>query len=119
MAEPLLSVVIDGIIMILGSQLAAQEIGLLWGVEDDLRRLTIAVSTIKAVLQDVEEKRAGGSLAVKGWLENLNDAIYDADDLLDAVSTVAMRREIMTRDKKAKRVRIFFFFHLLLLLLFN
>jgi len=34
--------------------------------------------------------------------------MYDADDLLDAVSTEALRREILTRENKAKQVRIFF-----------
>jgi hypothetical protein len=60
------------------------------------------------VLLDAEEKQAAGDRAVSRWLERLEDVVYDADDLLDAVSTEALRRDIMTRDKKAKKVRIFF-----------
>ncbi|GLT53010.1 hypothetical protein SLA2020_263100 [Shorea laevis] len=88
--------------------LAAEKIGLLWGVKDELESLTNTVSTIKDVLLDAEEKQAAGDRAVTRWLGRLEDAMFDADDLLDAVSTEALRREIMTRDKKAKKVRIFF-----------
>jgi Leucine-rich repeat (LRR) protein len=87
---------------------AAEQIGLLWGVKDEIESLTNTVSTIKDVLLDAEEKQAAGDRAVRRWLGRLEDAIYDADDLLDAVSTEALRREIMTHDKKAKQVRIFF-----------
>jgi len=87
---------------------AAEQIGLLWGVKDEIESLTNTVSTIKDVLLDAEEKRAAGDRAVRRWLGRLEDVIYDADDLLDAVSTEALQREIMTRDKKAKKVRIFF-----------
>ncbi|XP_059439281.1 putative disease resistance protein RGA4 [Corylus avellana] len=66
------------------------------------------VSTVKAVLLDAEEKQAAGNHGVRDWLGKLDDAIYDADDLLDAISTEALRREIMTHDKKAKKVHIFF-----------
>ncbi|XP_059439151.1 putative disease resistance protein RGA3 [Corylus avellana] len=107
MAELLLSVVAERIIGTLGS-LAAKEIGLLWGVKDELQSLTNTVSTIKDVLLDAEDKQADGDRAVTRWLERLEDAMYDADDLLDEVSTEALRRDIMTRDKKAKKVRIFF-----------
>ncbi|KAE8038722.1 hypothetical protein FH972_011200 [Carpinus fangiana] len=48
MAELLLSVVVEGIIKTLGS-LAVEEIGLLWGVKDELRSLTNTVSTIKDI----------------------------------------------------------------------
>ncbi|XP_059439327.1 putative disease resistance protein RGA4 [Corylus avellana] len=107
MAERLLFGSAERIIQTLGS-LAAKEIGLLWGVEDELQSLMNTVSTIKAVLLDAEEKQAAGNHGVRDWLGKLDDAIYDADDLLDAISTEALRREIMTLDKKAKKVRIFF-----------
>jgi hypothetical protein len=87
---------------------AAEQIGLLWGVKDEIKSLTNTVSTIKDVLLDAEEKQAAGDRAISRWLGRLEDVIYDADDLLDAVSTEALRRDIMTRDKKAKKVRIFF-----------
>ena len=61
------------------------------------------ISTIKDVLLDAEEEQAAGDRAVRRWLRRLEDVIYDADDLLDAVSTEALRREIMTRDKTAKK----------------
>jgi hypothetical protein len=107
MAEQLLLVPAEQIIESLGS-LTANKIALLWGLEDELQRLRNTVSTIKAVLLDAEEKQAAGNHAVTDWLKKLEDAMYDADDLLDAVSTEALQREILTRDNKAKQVRIFF-----------
>jgi Leucine-rich repeat (LRR) protein len=88
--------------------LSARGIGLLWGVEDELQSLSKTVSTIKSVLLDAEERQAAGNHAVRDWLEKVKDAICDADDLLDDISTEALRREITTRDKSAKKVRIFF-----------
>jgi hypothetical protein len=106
MAE-LLFATTELIINTLGSP-AAKQIGLLWGVKDEIESLTNTVSTIKDVLLDAEEKQTASDHAVRPWLRRLEDAIYDADDLLDAISTEALRREIMTRDKKAKKVCIFF-----------
>jgi phosphotransferase system IIB component len=107
MAEQLLLVPAQQIVETLGS-LAANEIALLWGLEDELQSLTDTVSTIKDLLLDAEEKNAAGDPAVRRWLGRLEDAMYDADDLLDAVSTEALRREMLTRDEKAEQVRIFF-----------
>jgi hypothetical protein len=100
MAE-LLFVPVERLIEALCSS-AAKKIGLLRGVRDEIESLTNTVSTIKDVLLDAEEKQAAGDPAVSGWLGRLEDVVYDADDLLDAVST-----DIMTRDKKANKVRTF------------
>ena len=59
--------------------LAVQELGLLWGIKDEIVGLREKVSTIKAVLLDAE-KKSEQSNQVKVWLERLSDAIYDADD---------------------------------------
>jgi hypothetical protein len=110
MAEGALIKVAEGIIGQLGKLLAnkvVQEIGLLWGVKDDLEKLQNTVSAIKAVLLDAEEKQVQ-SHAIKDWLEKLKDALNEADDLLDDFSTEVSRREVMNRNKKAKKVRIFF-----------
>ena len=87
--------------------LAIQEIGLLWSLKDEIEKLKDTVFTISAVLLDAEEQQQHNN-QVKVWLNRLKDAIYDADNLLDDISTEALRQEVMTRDKKAKKVRIFF-----------
>jgi len=103
MAEAILFNVAASIITSSGS-LAGQQIGLLWGYKDELKKLGNMVSTIQAVLLDAEEKQAHNHL-VKDWLGKLKDALYEADDLLDDYSTELLRRQVMTRDKiKAKRV---------------
>ncbi|XP_050283822.1 putative disease resistance protein RGA4 [Quercus robur] len=89
------------------SNLLAQEIVLLWNLKDDMEKLNDTVLTISAVIQDAEEKQQHNN-QVRVWLKRLNDALYEADDLLDDISTEALRREVMTRNKKAKEVRIFF-----------
>jgi hypothetical protein len=102
MAETVLFDIAGSIIKSLGS-LVLQEIGLFRGFKDELRKLESTVLTIQAVLLDAEEKQAN-SHAVKVWLGNLKDVMYEADDLLDDFSTELQRRQVMTRDKKAKQV---------------
>ena len=106
MAEGTLLDVAKGITEKAGN-LVAQEIGLLWDVKDEIKKLGDTVLTISAVIQDAEEKQQHNN-QVRVWLKRLNDALYEADDLLDDISTEALRREVMTRNKKAKEVRIFF-----------
>ncbi|XP_062175507.1 putative disease resistance protein RGA1 [Alnus glutinosa] len=106
MAEGVLFTVAEGIIGKLGS-LAFKEIKLLWGFKDELEKLTNTVSTIQAVLLDADEQQLG-SHAVRDWLKKLEDVMYEADNLLDDFSTESLRKEMMTRDKMAKEVRIFF-----------
>ncbi|KAL4601267.1 hypothetical protein ACB092_11G259400 [Castanea dentata] len=106
MAEGALFDVAKGIIGIAG-KLALQEVALIWGVNDEINKLKETVSTISAVILDAEAKQHGSEV-IKLWLKRLKDAMCDADDLLDEISTEALRREVMTRDKKAKEVRIFF-----------
>ncbi|KAG2674849.1 hypothetical protein I3760_13G156700 [Carya illinoinensis] len=106
MAEAILFNVAAKIIESLGSQ-ALNEIGLLWGVTDELDKVKNTVLTIQAVLLDAEEQWAVNR-EVRYWLEKLKDVVYDADDLLDGFSTDYLLREMMTQDKMAKKVRIFF-----------
>ena len=87
--------------------LALNEVALIRGVNDEINKLKERVSIISAVILDAEAKQHG-SEEIKLWLQRLKDAMCDADDLLDEISTEALRREVMTRDKKAKEVRIFF-----------
>ena len=89
------------------SNLLAQEIVLLWNLKDDMEKLNDTVLTISAVIQDAEEKQQHNN-QVRVWLKRMNDALFEADDLLDDISTKALQREVMTRNKKAKEVRIFF-----------
>ena len=91
MAEGVLFEVASGIIEKAG-ELAVQEIGLLLGVKEEIGKLRETVSTIKAVLLDAEKKEHSNQ--VKEWLKRLRDAIYDADDLLDDISTEALQQEV-------------------------
>ncbi|KAK9016408.1 hypothetical protein V6N11_078908 [Hibiscus sabdariffa] len=81
-----------------------QQLGLWWNLKDDLRSI---VSAIKAVLLDSEEKSVSSNL-VKDCLEKLKDALYDADDILDDIHTEAQRKDLMSRNKLTKEVRVFF-----------
>ncbi|KAJ7947222.1 LRR and NB-ARC domain disease resistance protein [Quillaja saponaria] len=53
-----------------------------------LRRLKTALLAVKPVLNDAEKKQIRDP-AVKEWLDELNDAVYHADDLLDEIATRA------------------------------
>ncbi|KAJ7982733.1 disease resistance protein RGA2-like [Quillaja saponaria] len=107
MAESILFGVAENIIGNLGSLLLVHDFRLLFGVKDELRKLKNKISRVKDVILDAEEKQVTDN-AVANWLNDLKEVVDDVDDLLDDFSTETMQREVMTRNKMAKKVRIFF-----------
>ncbi|XP_048442174.1 disease resistance protein RGA2-like [Pyrus x bretschneideri] len=106
MAEGVLFNVAGGIIERLGS-LVFQEIGLIWGVQDEFQKLKETVARFQAVLLDAEQKQANNE--VKLWLQSVEDAVYEADDVLDEFNTKNQRRKMMPENTKLlKKVGLFF-----------
>ncbi|KAH7660051.1 P-loop containing nucleoside triphosphate hydrolase protein [Dioscorea alata] len=52
------------------------------GVKDDLQRLKRRMERMARVLKDAERRRIQDE-AVKGWVDELKDLMYDADDIID------------------------------------
>lgn len=88
----------------LGS-VVTQQIGMAWGVKDELEILERTLETIAAVTTDAEKQQEEFDL-VRLWLKRLKDVVYDADDVMGEFSYEAMHRSKLcgTRNK----VRLFF-----------
>ncbi|KAL8161112.1 hypothetical protein V2J09_012601 [Rumex salicifolius] len=80
----------------LGSATFAK-IGQIFKVQDELKRLQNTMSSINAVLLDAEEQQSTNN-AVRNWLLNLRDVIYDIEDLLDLISTEDLEAKIIRKD---------------------
>ena len=77
---PIVSPVVDLLICKL-AYAAWQELGLLWGVKDDIKKLNSLLLTVWAVLDDAE--RTTNDKALYKWLRDLKDTALDADDAVD------------------------------------
>ncbi|GMP86668.1 hypothetical protein CsSME_00039368 [Camellia sinensis var. sinensis] len=87
MAEAILFNLASKVVEKIGS-LALREVGLAWGLEDELKTLEARVSMIKAVLVDADQKQqqqqqGNNNLVISLWLERLEAAFYEADNVLD------------------------------------
>eukprot|EP00258_Populus_trichocarpa_P029128 XP_024445147.1 putative disease resistance protein RGA4 isoform X2 [Populus trichocarpa] len=104
MADAVLSALASTIMGNLNSSFL-RELGLAGSLETEREKLNRTIRTIRAVLQDAEEKQ-WTSEAIKVWLRDLKDAAYDADDLLSDFANEAQPHQ-QRRDLK-NRVRAFF-----------
>jgi Leucine-rich repeat (LRR) protein len=104
MADAVLSALATSIMGNLNSSFL-RELGLAGSLETEREKLYRTIRTIRAVLQDAEEKQ-WTSEAIKVWLRDLKDAVYDADDLLSDFANEAQPHQ-QRRDLK-NRVRSFF-----------
>ncbi|XP_047325600.1 putative disease resistance protein RGA3 [Impatiens glandulifera] len=79
-----------------------------WGMKSELNKLQNTLSIINAVFLDQNEQKTLNHQA-KDWLHKLREVVYDADDLLDEMSTESLRRNIDKKHGKTlKRVRNLF-----------
>uniref|UniRef100_M1D1N4 Disease resistance protein RGA2 n=1 Tax=Solanum tuberosum TaxID=4113 RepID=M1D1N4_SOLTU len=85
MAEAVVKVLIDNLTSFLKG-----EIALLFGFENEFQRLSSMFSTIQAVLEDAQEKQLNDK-PLENWLQKLNVATYEVDDILDEYKTKATR----------------------------
>ncbi|XP_021288424.1 disease resistance protein RGA2-like [Herrania umbratica] len=82
--------------------LAGQElIGLTFGLNKDLEKLQETLSTINAVLRDAEEKQESNH-AVKNWISRLEDAVFDAEDLLDEFDYAILQQKVCQQGQVRK-----------------
>ncbi|KAL3825545.1 hypothetical protein ACJIZ3_021574 [Penstemon smallii] len=86
---------------VLGSLNSAvvQEIGLAWGLKNELNSLESILDTVQLVLQDAESKQRKDE-ALQNWLRKLKNAAYDAENLLDQIATEGLRRRVASERGK-------------------
>ncbi|KAL4355623.1 hypothetical protein AHAS_Ahas09G0005200 [Arachis hypogaea] len=81
MAETLLEIVLEKLTPLILNEFAA-----FFGIREKAEELTLTLELIKAVLDDAEEKQ-WSNRPLKVWLQQLKNAMYVMDDILDQLST--------------------------------
>ncbi|CAJ2646948.1 unnamed protein product [Trifolium pratense] len=84
MAEAVIEIVLRSL-----SSLAQNEIGLFLGFDQEFEKISSLLTTIKATLEDAEEKQFTDK-AIQNWLQKLKDAAHVLDDILDECATKAL-----------------------------
>lgn len=77
--------------------------------QEDFIKLKNDMSAISSVLLDAEKKQEKNHL-VQDWLKKLQDALHDAEDLLDDINAEALRQKVEAEWKIVTVVRKMFFF---------
>ncbi|PWA89163.1 Disease resistance protein [Artemisia annua] len=103
MAGPITSALVSDVVARLTSA-AIQEVGLLWGLENDLSALNNTFRQIQGFLHDAE-MRQKNEKAVEEWLMILKSASLEVENVLDEASTKAM---IQSLHNIKHKVRTFF-----------
>ncbi|GMY22582.1 putative disease resistance rpp13-like protein 1 [Fagus crenata] len=68
---------------------------------DLLEKLKRELPSLAAVVDDAEEKQ-NRSAAVRAWLHQLRDDVYDAEDFMDVIRTEALRHRLETGSQTKK-----------------
>ncbi|KAK2430354.1 putative disease resistance protein RGA1 [Trifolium repens] len=85
MAEALLRVVFQNLTSLLQNELST-----MFGIRSKAEKLSTTLNLIKAVLEDAEKKQLTDR-SIKEWLQQLKDAVYVLDDILDECSIKSNR----------------------------
>ncbi|CAL1409139.1 unnamed protein product [Linum trigynum] len=79
--------------------LVSDQVRLLRNLKPEILNLKVTVTITQGVLLDAEKKQSHDN-QVKLWLEKISDVMYDAEDLLDDLSTeVALRKLAKTHRR--------------------
>ncbi|GLU11251.1 hypothetical protein SLE2022_280090 [Rubroshorea leprosula] len=108
MAEALVSTLLQQITTII-CEGALEEVRLLKGVKQDLRKLKFNLTAIKALLEDAEQKQISDN-TVQLWLDRLQEESLDMEDALDEWRTILLHRPTDEAENASflqRKVRLF------------
>ncbi|XP_022150870.1 putative disease resistance protein At1g50180 [Momordica charantia] len=104
MAEFLLTFAVEEVLKKV-VKVAAEQIGLAWGLEKDLEELREWLLKTEAFLRDIN-KRKLHSDSVRLWVDKLQDLVHEAEDLLDELLYEDLRRKVQTAKMKKDLKRV-------------
>ncbi|RHN56542.1 putative P-loop containing nucleoside triphosphate hydrolase, leucine-rich repeat domain, L [Medicago truncatula] len=93
MADPFLGVVFENLISLLQNEFST-----ISGIKSKAENLSTTLVDIKAVLEDAEKRQVKDNF-IKVWLQDLKDAVYVLDDILDECSIKSSRLRKFTSLK--------------------
>nr|XP_043627235.1 putative disease resistance protein At3g14460 [Erigeron canadensis]XP_043627236.1 putative disease resistance protein At3g14460 [Erigeron canadensis] len=74
------------------------------GIDSEIRKWKMSLLQIRDVLNDASQKEISDQ-SVKRWLNGLQHLAYDIDDVLDAVETEAIHRELTEDPPETSKLR--------------
>ncbi|KAK3223805.1 hypothetical protein Dsin_010830 [Dipteronia sinensis] len=102
LVETAVGAVLSAFLQVLFDRLASQQVIDFFKKEvfdvTVLERLNMILLTINAVLIDAEEKQITNQF-VKDWVDQVKDAAYNAEDLLDEIATVASVQSAVSNNQ--------------------
>ncbi|KAH9751836.1 Integrase catalytic domain-containing protein [Citrus sinensis] len=115
MVDAIVSSLMEQLISVAADEVK-QQVRLVTGVRQEVKQLTSNLQAIRAVLEDAEQRQMQLDQAVTFWLEQLKDASYDMEDVLDEWVFARLKLQIEGVDDdnglslapRKKKVRSFF-----------
>jgi len=98
MADPFLGFVFENLISLLQTEFST-----IYGIKSKAENLSTTLVDIKAVLEDAEKRQVKDSF-IKVWLQDLKDAVYVLDDILDECSIKSSQLRKFTSLKLRHRI---------------
>ncbi|XP_024040912.1 disease resistance protein RGA2-like [Citrus clementina] len=115
MVDAIVSALLEQLISVAADEVK-QQVRLVTGVREEVKKLTSNLRAIRAVLEDAEKRQMQRNNAVTFWLDQLKDASYDMEDVLEEWTTARLTLQIEGVDDDTalalaphkKKVRSFF-----------
>ncbi|KAK3440922.1 hypothetical protein EUGRSUZ_B01177 [Eucalyptus grandis] len=105
MAEAVISIIAEKIIEILGSK-AIETVAKLRNIKHELNALSETVSILQPVLDHAEEQYHQNR-RIRVWVDQLKDALYEAQDVLEEFNIEDIRRELRGHNEMMKGLMTF------------
>ncbi|XP_078181428.1 putative disease resistance protein RGA3 [Carex rostrata] len=81
-------------------EMGIEEVGQLFGVPNEIKRLSGMVGRIQSVLVDAEQRQME-KVAIKRWVMELKDVMYDAEDIVDLYQMKAKKGRVGSRSSSS------------------
>ncbi|XP_024039278.1 putative disease resistance protein RGA1 [Citrus clementina] len=97
MVDAIVSSLLEQLISVASDEVK-QQVRLVTGVREEVKKLTSNLQAIQLVLEDAEKRQMQDDKAVTFWLDQLKGASYDMEDVLEEWTTARLKLQIEGLD---------------------